>query len=183
MNESSGLAVIERNTMNIEYNYMFLIHVIVYKACLQFNLLFGVWFSFVVRMSDTVSCGSGDCDCDCFGNSDGCCDDVGGGREDSGAYGATSNGEAIADFIETAIDVGMDAYEPVPTNTSRKKPQDADADTYQCIICSMIFLSVLSIIGKLLYLSVVDFEKDNRHFDQFSVMYFPGFLVFVSKQH
>lgn len=24
-----------------------------------------------------------DCDCDCFGNSDGCCDDVGGGPEDT----------------------------------------------------------------------------------------------------
>lgn len=101
-------------------------------------------------MSDTVSfgsCGScgtcGSCDCDCFGN-------VGGG--DSGTYEVTSNGEVIADVIETALDIGLNAYEPVPTNTARKKPQDADADadtdTCQNTICVTIFFLVVSVIGK-----------------------------------
>lgn len=69
-------------------------------------------------MSDCGSCGTcGSCDCDCFGNSGGCCDD-------SGAYGAPSTGEVIADVVVAALD----SYEPTPTNPPRKNPEDADAD-------------------------------------------------------
>lgn len=62
-----------------------------------------------------------DCDCDCFGNSDGCCcDDAGGGPENSTTYGAISTGDVVADCLDTAIDIGTDAYEPIPSNTSKK---------------------------------------------------------------
>lgn len=97
-------------------------------------------------MSDTVSFGScGSCFCGCFGYSDGCCGE-------SGSYVIPSNGEEIADVIETALDVGLDAYEPVPTNASRKKTQDADVDTDTCtcqsIVSGILFFSILSVIGK-----------------------------------
>lgn len=109
---------------------------------------------YLVRMSDTGSCG--DCDCDCFGNSGDCCDDIGGGSED--AYGATSNDDEIATCIETALDVasiGIDTYEAVPTNTSRKRAEngeaDSDSDTCQCITFCALLFSILSVIGKYLY--------------------------------
>lgn len=110
-------------------------------------------------MSDTVSCGScGSCgSCDCFGNSGGgggCCDDAG----DSGAYGGTTAADVVVDVLETALEIGTDAYLPVPTNTSRKRPEDADAeidtdpcynsDTCKCVtVCTLLF-SGLSILGE-----------------------------------
>lgn len=97
-----------------------------------------------------------DCDCDCFGNSDGCCcDDAGGGPEKNTTYGAISTGDVVADCLDTAIDIGTDAYEPIPSNTSKKKSQNTDAetdpeactDTCKWATASTLLLSVLSIIG------------------------------------
>lgn len=64
-----------------------------------------------------------------------------------------STGEVVEDCLETALDIGTDAYVPIPSNTSRKKFQNADAksdahsDTCKCVIAGTIFLSVISIIG------------------------------------
>lgn len=99
------------------------------------------------------SCGSCDCDCNCFGHSDGCCDNVGDGPND--AYGPTTTADVVADCVEAAIDivdVATDGYTPVVTNTTRKNPQDADADKCSdtCIWVSAVtgFFSISSIIGK-----------------------------------
>lgn len=105
-------------------------------------------------MSDTCSCAScGSCGCDCFGNSDG---DAALRPEHRVTYGAISTGDVVADVTETALDITTDAYEPIPTNTSRKKRQNADGETdadmcsdmCRCVAGWTLALSVLSIIGK-----------------------------------
>lgn len=98
------------------------------------------------------SCGSCNCDCNCFGHSDGCCDNVGDGPNET--YEPTTTADVVADCVEAAMDIVDAGYAPVATNANKKNPQDADAHadncSNTCIWVSVVtgLFSVSSIMGK-----------------------------------